>query len=310
MLPASLSPGHREALEWFREHAGKELPFSELQLGGLTTKAKGIFKPAWSPYALSVRHVPESHYGDTISESNRSGWSMRYAAEAPQNRSVKDAFGNRVLLSCMRYEIPVGILIRLRPKPDTTYREQGLARVSDFDGSVFTLIAYGHVEVLPDKISQALDEEGGFDPTNLEDERALQLRQIAIRCGQPRFRAALLATYEGKCAITECAVSAVLEAAPILPYRGKQTNHVTNSLLLRADIHTLFDLGKIAIDEGSGYILVCVELQGTEYEGLADLMIRSPNVDLPPPNTDALAYHRKNSNVQTDPRREVTWEAH
>lgn len=39
-----------------------------------------------------------------------------------------------------------------------------------------------------------------------------------------------------------------MEAAHIRPYRGKKDNHPSNGLLLRADIHTLFDLNLVAID--------------------------------------------------------------
>ncbi|WP_169719739.1 HNH endonuclease, partial [Novosphingobium acidiphilum] len=53
--------------------------------------------------------------------------------------------------------------------------------------------------------------------------------------------------YDGKCAVTSCAIEPLLEAAHIHPYLGPKTNHVTNGMLLRADIHTLFDLGLLAI---------------------------------------------------------------
>src|SRR5271155_3471993 len=40
----------------------------------------------------------------------------------------------------------------------------------------------------------------------------------------------------------------LLEAAHISPYRGLQSNHPQNGLLLRADLHSLFDLGMLAVD--------------------------------------------------------------
>lgn len=42
--------------------------------------------------------------------------------------------------------------------------------------------------------------------------------------------------------MTGCDVVQALDAAHISPYLGDQSNHVTNGVLLRADIHTLFDL--------------------------------------------------------------------
>ena len=74
------------------------------------------------------------------------------------------------------------------------------------------------------------------------------MRAICIRRGQPAFRAALLAAYGGRCAITGCDVEDVLEAAHISPYSGPSSSHASNGLLLRADIHTLFDCGLVAFD--------------------------------------------------------------
>ena len=54
--------------------------------------------------------------------------------------------------------------------------------------------------------------------------------------------------YEGKCAVTGCDVPDVLQAAHIFPYMGPETNHPSNGLL-RADIHTLFDLGLIELSQ-------------------------------------------------------------
>jgi hypothetical protein len=90
-----------------------------------------------------------------------------------------------------------------------------------------------------------------FDPTDIEDGRKQIERMVTLRQGQPAFRRALLDAYERRCAVTGCAIDDVLEAAHISPYLGEHTHHVTNGLLLRADIHTLFDRGLIKV--GSDY---------------------------------------------------------
>lgn len=89
---------------------------------------------------------------------------------------------------------------------------------------------------------------GEFDAGNDEDGRKRVLVSIARRQGQPKFRRELLAAYGGRCAVTGCSLQAILEGAHIKPYRGDHTNHVTNGLLLRADIHTLFDLRLLRVD--------------------------------------------------------------
>lgn len=133
--------------------------------------------------------------------------------------------------------------------------------------------------------------ENDFDPKSIEDGRKKIWAQVKRRQGQPAFRRRLLAAYGGQCAITDCAVEALLEAAHILPYRGKETNIVQNGLLLRADIHTLFDLGLIAVSR-DGRVLVSKRLAATEYAALMGRGLR-PTVQLTEaPSPNALEWHR------------------
>ena len=89
--------------------------------------------------------------------------------------------------------------------------------------------------------------QGEYIPTS-NDERQSVFRAIMHRRGQHSFRARLLKQYGEKCMITGCEILDVIEAAHINPYRGEKDNHLSNGLLLRADIHTLFDLDLIGID--------------------------------------------------------------
>ncbi|MRR10921.1 HNH endonuclease, partial [bacterium] len=113
----------------------------------------------------------------------------------------------------------------------------------------------------------------------------------------PRFRRALLHAYEGRCAMTEFDAEPALEAAHIIPYRGPQTNHPTNGLLLRADMHDLFDLGLIAVDTGSMQLKLAAQLEGTMYEPYADQRLRLPADTIARPNLEALDRHRERSAV-------------
>jgi predicted restriction endonuclease len=49
--------------------------------------------------------------------------------------------------------------------------------------------------------------------------------------------------------VTACGVEALLEAAHITPHAALTDYHVSNGLLLRSDIHTLFDEDLLAIDD-------------------------------------------------------------
>lgn len=81
-----------------------------------------------------------------------------------------------------------------------------------------------------------------------EDARLRVLSEVVRRQGQSQFRLDLFGAYDAKCAVSGCAVAHVLEAAHIRPYNGPNTNRVNNGLLLRADIHVLFDLRLLTID--------------------------------------------------------------
>lgn len=92
-----------------------------------------------------------------------------------------------------------------------------------------------------------LEASGAFDPTSIDDARKKTFAAIVMRQGQPAFRKMLLEAYERQCALTDCPVEEILEAAHICRYLGAQTNVVQNGLLLRADLHTLYDRALIAI---------------------------------------------------------------
>lgn len=137
-------------------------------------------------------------------------------------------------------------------------------------------------------ISWDIANDDAFDPTTVEDARQQTMRSILQRRGQRTFRQSLLRAYEGKCAVTACAVPDVLEAAHIYPYRGPKTNHVTNGLLLRTDIHTLFDCGLITIHPDSLTVLVKEQLRDSEYWGYDNRPLREPKNPAQKPSATAL----------------------
>lgn len=142
-----------------------------------------------------------------------------------------------------------------------------------------------------DALQRQAERSGAFNPNSIEDGRQRTLGAIVQRRGQTAFRAALLTAYEGRCAISGCETEAVLEAAHIFPYRGDTTNHVTNGLLLRADLHTLFDLGLFAIDD-RGTVRLSEALKEGSYAWLATAKIRWPAKADSRPSAEALLWHR------------------
>lgn len=86
-----------------------------------------------------------------------------------------------------------------------------------------------------------------------------------IRQGQEKFRKHLLAAHGGKCAVTGCSVIEVLEAAHIASYNGSHTNSIGNGLMLRSDIHRLFDSNLLAIDPNHMVVRICKTICNSEY---------------------------------------------
>lgn len=127
--------------------------------------------------------------------------------------------------------------------------------------------------------------------TTEADARRRQQGAIVVREGQGQFKTQLLTAYNRRCAITGCAVVEILEAAHIKPYLGPHTNRVDNGLLLRADIHTLFDKGLIWIDDNL-HIQISERLHGSEYNCLAGKALRCPSNREDWPHLDHIAAHR------------------
>jgi hypothetical protein len=99
-------------------------------------------------------------------------------------------------------------------------------------------------------------------------ERERVMRSILDRRGQPQFRDALIRAYKGQCALTDCTTEEALEAAHIIPCSANGEDCVQNGLLLRADLHTLFDLDLFWIDPDTRRVKLAPQLAGGYYKWL------------------------------------------
>jgi hypothetical protein len=89
--------------------------------------------------------------------------------------------------------------------------------------------------------------------TELENEESLEREYVnrLKRKGQAAFRRSLLEE-NPVCHLTGCTATKALEAAHIQPASEKGKATVGNGILLRADLHRLFDLGFLAIEPSTG----------------------------------------------------------
>jgi hypothetical protein len=110
-------------------------------------------------------------------------------------------------------------------------------------------------------------EESGTGDVEYDEDATydeVQNRAIKTRRGQPRFRRNLLDAYRKSCAITGSRVVELLEAAHIVPHSLMTDYSTRNGLLLRTDIHTLFDLNLLSVDERC-VVHVSRTLSNTDY---------------------------------------------
>jgi len=113
--------------------------------------------------------------------------------------------------------------------------------------------------------------------------------EVEQRQGQPEFRQALLVAYKNKCAISSCSVRDVLQAAHIKAVKNGGTHSVNNGLILRADIHNLFDRGLITISSKS-IVKVHKDIRDSHYRTFhgKELPLVAKNA-----SKTALAYHQR-----------------
>lgn len=99
---------------------------------------------------------------------------------------------------------------------------------------------------------------------------------IEARPQQAAFKLALVRLYGARCLVSGNRVEAVIEAAHIVPFaEGVEfRNDIGNGLLLRADIHTLFDKALISIRPVDGRVAIASALRGTSYENLEGRLVR------------------------------------
>ncbi|MDI9973106.1 MULTISPECIES: HNH endonuclease [Rhodococcus] len=167
----------------------------------------------------------------------------------------------------------------------TVPASNGRIEVKELEGQAYLRGLFGNEPVIDQTFPDGLTAYAPGD-----DLRKRAQRDIAVRQGQGQFRNSLINSYDSTCAVTGSTVLAVLEAAHIDRYYGMHTNHVTNGLLLRADIHTLFDLQRMTIDQDLR-IRVGPDLIHTEYGSHEGKPLRLPSNPSHHPDRDALRRH-------------------
>jgi putative restriction endonuclease len=121
---------------------------------------------------------------------------------------------------------------------------------------------------------------------------------ITPRLGQGAFRIAVTEAYGRQCAISGGKVLPALDAAHIRPYAEGGTHTKSNGILLRKDIHSVFDSGYATIDTDLRFVVSSkvkeVFDNGEEYRRLHGAALRPPLRGLDHPDPEFLRWHNEN----------------
>jgi len=136
-------------------------------------------------------------------------------------------------------------------------------------------------------------------PTLFEDKaRYGEERLVRPRLGQGGFRVTVIEEYQRRCALTGERTLPVLQAAHIKPYSVMGPHDITNGILLRSDLHTLFDKGYLTITtdlhvEVSGRIKKDFS-NGREYYALHGKPLKVvPDIVQHRPSSQFLEWHQQ-----------------
>jgi putative restriction endonuclease len=120
----------------------------------------------------------------------------------------------------------------------------------------------------------------------------------AVRVGQNAFKALVQEAYGRRCAVTGTKIVPVLEAAHIRPVTSSGENRVDNGLLLRSDVHKLFDDGYLGVHPSTRVLMVSPRLRseygnGEEFYAKAKARetVTIPKRRIDQPSSEFLEWH-------------------
>lgn len=311
-IPEPAKHNFKAVYQWFMENTGKKGPreygkrlpgvdadFAHVAQRGIHVPG-ARFLPKNRKYALTVTSSGSDFYSNDrpLIQLGDGTWVLVYSAHMSSSSHDTDSIWNNALMNNLRDGVPVGVFVR-QGRGNEYFR--ALAYVEDYNPQRNVFILHGPVlnsnkGVFASKLRRiALSGEDGvkLTPEELErDQRDYAYVNRVVRKGQQSFRQELVSAYEGTCAITGCKVEDTLQAAHIIDYRGTNTNVVSNGLLLRADVHILFDRSLLAVNPSDMEVEISDRLSSSRYAALKGEKIARPRdpSKRPDPNYLSVKY--------------------
>lgn len=300
LVPEEFAEGYR----WFQAHQGEvipRLPFGKNRPGGLSyslARQSGIHSPSAQAmryptrqYAISVHSSDLERYPDKAPiELGDGTWVFDYSGQDNNPASTHQNY-NGWLFNCLEDGIPVGVMTKMK---GGGYKVWGLAFVERYNSLSRMFTLRGPVN----KVTEASGCFGIADPSTLTKAERIELargteieRRFVRRLQRERqdlFRAMLLDAYGFRCAMSDANVPEGLQAAHIEPYRGVCSQSTSNGLLLRADIHLLYDAHLLSVMPESHIVRISERLVGSPYARYNGRRIHVPRNDADKPDDELL----------------------
>jgi putative restriction endonuclease len=194
---------------------------------------------------------------------------------------------------------------RILTQPFFLQREQWLLAPNSFNLRTVTFKGYSTDEPDGRQLWDAIEDRIAGRETNaidaLTDRNQARYGEPILlrpRLGQGAFRVLVTDNYGRRCAISRERTLPALDAAHIRPFADGGSHQVSNGILFRRDIHSLFDLGYMTISadfrfEVSGKIREEYE-NGREYYAYHGKEVVVPDEPSRRPDRAALMWHNEN----------------
>ena len=273
----------------------------------------GIYKPAWSEFALSIVMKPGSPYEkkDDVIFLDDGRWLMTYSPRAG-GLAISD---NRALVKCMETRTPLAVFKQISSKANSqgsTYLVLGLGIITNFDaGNDVFVIESIDWQTLEQTTSVIADEEARYEVqlyaqlTN-EFRPFVQDERVSYTVSAPKrdiaFRKVVLSEYEYSCAICNMRFHfgdlVEAQASHIVPKNKSGTDDPRNGMSLCRTHHWAFDNGLFSLSDN--YLLIVspildkADTREFRLSEFSNHSISFPESELLYPHPSALSWHRHN----------------
>jgi putative restriction endonuclease len=206
----------------------------------LVNPQRGIFKPQQMRHLLSIRTVfprPGARvWYDDQRQVHRQIYEGQEAVEYAFMGKDPEAADNRWLREAMENRVPIIYFLGVAPG---LYQAQVPAYVIGWDA-----------QALKARVAFGAGDEARLEYPATEVERRYALRLVKQRLHQASFREAVIAAYDGRCAVSGLPEQRLLDAAHIMPDALEELGHavVPNGIPLSKIHHAAFDAHLIGID--------------------------------------------------------------